>query len=188
MQWHSACHRFDPSSLVSTTNSVTLKNCQRTYLHPHFQPCVLLMVPRTTCDMLWYFLLPCLLIWSTINATSGDWPRSNIQLYLLVAWWEILILLGKSFGNSRKLFHFFSQTRREWDRYISYCRHRPGLASTSIKIRFHGDTWVFPKIGVPQNGWFIMENPIIKWMIWGYTYFWKHPLIEVRRAWLIRSF
>ena len=33
--------------------------------------------------------------------------------------------------------------------------------------------WVFPKIGVPQNGWFIMENPI-KWMIW-YPYFWKHP-------------
>ena len=23
-----------------------------------------------------------------------------------------------------------------------------------------GDIWVFPKIGVPQNGWFIMENPI----------------------------
>ena len=23
-----------------------------------------------------------------------------------------------------------------------------------------GVTWVFPKIGVPQNGWFIMENPI----------------------------
>ena len=20
--------------------------------------------------------------------------------------------------------------------------------------------WAFPKIGVPQNGWFIMENPI----------------------------
>ena len=20
--------------------------------------------------------------------------------------------------------------------------------------------WVFPKIGVPQNGWFIMEHPI----------------------------
>ena len=37
-------------------------------------------------------------------------------------------------------------------------------------------TWVFPKIGVSQNGWFIMENTI-KWMIWGYPYFWKHPLI-----------
>ena len=27
--------------------------------------------------------------------------------------------------------------------------------------------WMFPKIGVgPQNGWFIMENPMNKWMIW----------------------
>ena len=34
--------------------------------------------------------------------------------------------------------------------------------------------WVFPKIVVPQNGWFIMENPI-KWMIWWYHYFRKHP-------------
>ena len=24
---------------------------------------------------------------------------------------------------------------------------------------FLGGRWVFPKIGVPQNGWFIMENP-----------------------------
>jgi len=24
----------------------------------------------------------------------------------------------------------------------------------------NGDIWVFPKIGEPQNGWFIMENPI----------------------------
>ena len=22
------------------------------------------------------------------------------------------------------------------------------------------DIWVFPRIGVPQNGWFIMDNPI----------------------------
>ena len=22
------------------------------------------------------------------------------------------------------------------------------------------DTWAFPKIGVPENGWFIVENPI----------------------------
>ena len=24
----------------------------------------------------------------------------------------------------------------------------------------HPDIWVFPKIGVPQNGWFIMEHPV----------------------------
>ncbi len=27
-------------------------------------------------------------------------------------------------------------------------------------IRLVGRKWVFPKIGVPQNGWFIVENPI----------------------------
>ena len=27
-------------------------------------------------------------------------------------------------------------------------------------INFEKNTWVFPKIGVPKNGWFIMENPI----------------------------
>ena len=39
------------------------------------------------------------------------------------------------------------------------------------------NTWVFPKIGVPQNGWFTMEN-LIKMDdlgIWGYHYFWKPP-------------
>ncbi len=36
--------------------------------------------------------------------------------------------------------------------------------------------WVFPKIGVPQNGWFIMENPIKMDVLGGPTpYFWKHP-------------
>ena len=33
--------------------------------------------------------------------------------------------------------------------------------------------WVFPKLGIPQNGWFM--KPLLKWMIWGYPYFWKDP-------------
>ena len=34
--------------------------------------------------------------------------------------------------------------------------------SASIKWYLHVFTiiWVFPKIGIPQNGWFTMENPI----------------------------
>ena len=27
-------------------------------------------------------------------------------------------------------------------------------------LNTHSERRVFPKIGVPQNGWFIMENPI----------------------------
>ena len=29
-----------------------------------------------------------------------------------------------------------------------------------IMCSLHHPKWVFPKIGVPQNGWFIMEHPI----------------------------
>ena len=35
--------------------------------------------------------------------------------------------------------------------------------------------WVFPKIGVPQNGWFVMENPIKMDDLGVFPYFWKHP-------------
>ncbi len=31
---------------------------------------------------------------------------------------------------------------------------------SGFKSFFTNTIWVFPKIGVPQNGWFIMENPI----------------------------
>ena len=27
-------------------------------------------------------------------------------------------------------------------------------------LKWYHDIWVFPKTGVPQNGWFMMENPI----------------------------
>ena len=33
--------------------------------------------------------------------------------------------------------------------------------------------WVFPKIGVPQNGWFIMENPIKDGWFGGKTHYFR---------------
>ena len=37
---------------------------------------------------------------------------------------------------------------------------------------------VFPKIGVPQNGWWKSWKTLLKWMIWGYYHFWKHPSLH----------
>ena len=37
--------------------------------------------------------------------------------------------------------------------------------------------WVFPKIGVPQNGWSMMENPMKMDDLRVYHYFWKHPFV-----------
>ena len=39
---------------------------------------------------------------------------------------------------------------------------------------------MFPKIGVPQIGWFIMENSL-KWMIWGYHYFRNPPSLHSKK-------
>ena len=43
-------------------------------------------------------------------------------------------------------------------------------------LRNSGDIqkWWFPKMGVPQNGWF-KGKFLLKWMIWGYPYFRKPP-------------
>ena len=30
--------------------------------------------------------------------------------------------------------------------------------------------WVFPKIGVPQNGCFFSWKTLLKWMIWGFSH------------------
>ena len=50
----------------------------------------------------------------------------------------------------------------------------PGLDSTNLRWLWMA-LWVFPKIGVPQNGWLIMENPIKMGWFWGYHYFRKPP-------------
>ena len=48
--------------------------------------------------------------------------------------------------------------------------HFFGITQTTSSI------WMFPRIGVPQNGWFI------KWMIWGYHYFWSATHIRFRTS------
>ena len=64
--------------------------------------------------------------------------------------------------------------------------HEPGEPCHWIGFLKSFNKWMFPKIGgKPQNGWFIMENPMNKWMIWGYPYFWKHPNWDTKKALLL---
>ena len=37
---------------------------------------------------------------------------------------------------------------------------RMNITSGNVVMKHVSYIWVFPKIGVPQNGWFMMENPI----------------------------
>ena len=51
---------------------------------------------------------------------------------------------------------------------------RGGPVRDCFPPKVHAPIWVFPKIGVPQNGWFIMKT-LLNWMIWGYHHFRKPP-------------
>ena len=56
------------------------------------------------------------------------------------------------------------EIRRTWDEgYPKNQRMDPPIEGWTCILQgwfFGSSKWVFPKIGVPQNGWFIMENPI----------------------------
>ena len=55
-----------------------------------------------------------------------------------------------------------SLARHSWHRSVmSTCAAAPKTTVSSTTSRTQWpNKWVFPKIGVPQNGWFMMENPI----------------------------
>ena len=73
------------------------------------------------------------------------------------------------------------------DQVINPARIRRFLAvkNVAVKKSYHvlperRCIWMFLKIGVPQNGWFVMEN-LIKMDDLGYHYFWKscHLISEI---------
>ena len=50
------------------------------------------------------------------------------------------------------------------------------------EVIFRFLTWVFPNIGVPQNGWFIMENPIKMDDLGGPPLFLETPTLQKAKS------
>ena len=71
--------------------------------------------------------------WGLVGGKKSRWFVKNPRGLIDAA-------RSPSFPNSSTMGRFPKKTKKRHD----FCFH----------------IWVFPKIGVPQNGWFIMENPI----------------------------
>ena len=48
--------------------------------------------------------------------------------------------------------------------------------------------WRFPEMGVPNNGWFLLGNTLLKWMIGGYPHLWKPHMIWPWKCWFCHHF
>ena len=60
-----------------------------------------------------------------------------------------------------RVFHRQGSTRKKCEKFVGFLTfYRGEAANPRCKYRYIPYIWVFPKIVVPQNGWFTMENPI----------------------------
>ena len=65
-------------------------------------------------------------------------------LYMIIEGWCTIIWMSRS---RRSIYFLYTYLEDVWNFTVSTQPFQPPM-------------WVFPKIGVPQNGWFIIENPI----------------------------
>ena len=91
------------------------------------------------------------------------WQRSS-QIHLRDS--QLRVIFRKAALEMRQ---YKQQVKKNSNHYVSknlskqfcprYC-HLLITLSSWLPSQPKKHTWVFPKLGVPQNGWFIMENPI----------------------------
>ena len=79
--------------------------------------------------------------------------------------WYIYLHLPKIFAKCRQTYHSFGASGNDWAaaRIPSQMQSQETAAEfqmQSLHLEVHRGIWVFSKIEVPQNGWFIMENLI----------------------------
>ena len=92
--------------------------------------------------------------WEPENMSFGN-PDGDLTEKMGTRWFlfmELLVLLDPCCCTFN-----FGDIRPYWFHFI----HFPTGFQVDFAVMFAALPWVFPKIGVgPQNGWFIMENPI----------------------------
>ena len=139
-------------------------------------------------------VLPCKQPKTACAAEIGHLRREHL-LYFNVFWWKRHLTL--------ELYHyfhrFFAQDYFQMVPIDTLHETNSSPLKTVVPNRkshlnqpsiFKGRTVSFqggyvPKIGVPQNGWFIMENPI---KIWGYHHFRKPPyFVSIHHPWRKRG-
>ena len=108
------------------------------------------------------------------------WP---VTLYMQIFPWDMNLAIW--YVAVSEISGFYQQTHQTWGCiYIYICMYvcmYVYIYIMYICIYIHTYVyiyiyiWTFLKMGVPQYGWFIMENTI-EMDVWGYPYFRKPPL------------
>ena len=83
------------------------------------------------------------------SVTSNPWRIHGSRHGIFIYQWMVAFFMGQ-------IWVYQSPVTMEKRKKIHILR---GLGCPSPP-KMHRSIWVFPKIGVPQNGWFIMEIPI----------------------------
>ncbi len=87
-------------------------------------------------------------IWESLKSWSpGFLPHPEVPLSLA----------GSNGPNISDKSHVFQCRNHLWARPIRFLKD---TLSSNISLYIYKYIWVFPKIGIPQNGWFRMEIPI----------------------------
>ena len=81
-----------------------------------------------------------------------------------------------------------------WHYIFRMVKESRSFETDSFATKKHPGWWIDPtykkqmgvsKNRVPRNGWFMIGN--LKWMIWGYHYFWKHQNMNNKKTWLLKN-
>jgi len=125
-------------------------------IHP---PCVLSTHggEKYTQTLRWWDKFLAITLPKTNIAPENGWLEDEMS------YWEGLFsgsVMGEKKTNQTCHVFFFSLCQKKWVPQVLWkILLKMGSSSPIFGVNIE-NIWVFPKIGVPQNGWFIMENPI----------------------------